>query len=184
VCCFFFVKRLASRFLSARAPKVARVAIANIPIAGRKIGAILSRADVGTPAWKDAGTADVARRIISPRSTSNTSTPSSRLLRPFAQALRRCGTKLAHAQPHMAGASGMKDIELTPARGGVPFACGATWDGKGTNFALFSAHATKVELCLFDQDGKTEQRRVELPEFTNQIWHGYLRDVGPGAVRE
>jgi isoamylase len=76
----------------------------------------------------------------------------------------------------------MSDIELTPARGGVPFACGAIWDGAGTNFALFSANATKVELCLFDADGKTERQRIVLPEFTNQIWHGYVRDAGPGTV--
>jgi isoamylase len=76
----------------------------------------------------------------------------------------------------------MTQVEFTPARGGVPFASGAIWDGKGTNFALFSANATKVELCLFDTEGKTEQQRIVLPEFTNQIWHGYMRDVGPGTV--
>ncbi len=76
----------------------------------------------------------------------------------------------------------MSDVELTPARGGVPFACGAIWDGEGTNFALFSAHASKVELCLFDQAGQVEQRRIELPEYTNQVWHGYLRGVRPGTV--
>ncbi len=59
---------------------------------------------------------------------------------------------------------------------------GATWDGNGTNFALFSAHATKVELCLFDSTGKKEIERIELPEFTDQIWHGYLPDVHPGAA--
>ena len=76
----------------------------------------------------------------------------------------------------------MSDVELTPARGGVPFACGAIWDGEGTNFALFSAHATKVELCLFDRAGQVEERRIELPEYTNQVWHGYLRGVSPGTV--
>lgn len=65
---------------------------------------------------------------------------------------------------------------------GLPFPCGATWDGKGTNFALFSAHASKVELCLFDDKGKKEIARIELPEHTDQIWHGYLPDVGPGTV--
>ncbi|MGE6331627.1 glycogen debranching protein GlgX [Stenotrophomonas sp. NPDC077659] len=63
-------------------------------------------------------------------------------------------------------------------REGRPFPQGATFDGQGTNFALFSAHATKVELCLFD-DGGNEQR-IELPEYTNEIWHGYLPDVKPG----
>jgi glycogen operon protein len=47
---------------------------------------------------------------------------------------------------------------------------------------LFSAHATKVELCLFDADGQTELERIELPEYTDEIWHGYLLDVGPGTV--
>jgi isoamylase len=63
-------------------------------------------------------------------------------------------------------------------REGRPFPRGATFDGQGTNFALFSAHATKVELCLFDEAGNEE--RVELPEYTNEIWHGYLPDVKPG----
>jgi glycogen operon protein len=63
---------------------------------------------------------------------------------------------------------------------GSPFPRGATWDGKGTNFSLFSANATKVEVCLFDQTGGREIARVELPEYTDQIFHGYLPDVGPG----
>ncbi len=67
-------------------------------------------------------------------------------------------------------------------REGLPFPYGATWDGKGTNFALFSAHATKVELCLFDAKGKTEIERIELPEHTDQIWHGYLPEVGPATL--
>jgi isoamylase len=65
---------------------------------------------------------------------------------------------------------------------GLPHPCGATWDGKGTNFAVFSGHATKVELCLFDERGERELERIVLPEYTNQIWHGYLPDVGPAAV--
>ena len=65
---------------------------------------------------------------------------------------------------------------------GMPFPLGATWDGLGVNFALFSAHATKVELCLFDETGKTECERIDLPEFTNEIWHGYLPDARPGTV--
>ena len=63
---------------------------------------------------------------------------------------------------------------------GQPFPKGATWDGKGTNFALFSTNATKVELCLFDRQGKQELERVVLPEYTDEIFHGYLPDVGPG----
>jgi|ERR1700674_2400886 hypothetical protein len=55
---------------------------------------------------------------------------------------------------------------------------GATWDGLGVNFSLFSANATKVELCLFDQNGTQEIQRIELPEYTDEIWHGYLPDGG------
>jgi isoamylase len=65
---------------------------------------------------------------------------------------------------------------------GEPTPLGATWDGLGVNFSLFSANAAKVELCLFDAAGKQETHRVELPEYTDEVWHGYLPDVGPGTV--
>ncbi|WP_131115459.1 glycogen debranching protein GlgX [Lichenihabitans psoromatis] len=65
---------------------------------------------------------------------------------------------------------------------GTPQPLGATWDGEGTNFALFSANATKVELCIFDDDGKEEIARITLPEFTNQIYHGFLPDLKPGTL--
>jgi isoamylase len=65
---------------------------------------------------------------------------------------------------------------------GLPYPRGASWDDKGTNFAVFSAHATKVEMCIFDQKGEQELQRVELPECTDQIWHGCLPEVGPGTV--
>lgn len=65
---------------------------------------------------------------------------------------------------------------------GNPTPLGATWDGSGTNFALFSAHAEKVQLCLFDETGQIEIGRVELPEFTHEVWHGYLPDVRPGQL--
>ncbi len=65
---------------------------------------------------------------------------------------------------------------------GQPFPLGATWDGTGVNFALFSAHATKVELCLFDAAGTQEIERIELPQFTNEVWHGYLPDARPGTL--
>ena len=55
---------------------------------------------------------------------------------------------------------------------------GATWDGQGTNFAIFSENATAVELCLFDSEGY--EQRITLPEVTNHVWHGYLPEVGPG----
>jgi isoamylase len=65
---------------------------------------------------------------------------------------------------------------------GRPFPLGSSWDGLGVNFALFSANATKVELCLFDSDGTTETERIELPEYTDEVWHGYLPDARPGQV--
>jgi glycogen operon protein len=67
-------------------------------------------------------------------------------------------------------------------REGAAFPHGATWDGSGTNFALFSANATKVELCLFDDRGRREIARVPLPEYTHEVWHGYLPDVRPGQL--
>src|SRR4030088_648089 len=75
--------------------------------------------------------------------------------------------------------SNSKDLRI---KEGLPHPCGATWDRKGTNFAIFSAHATKIELCLFDDRGERELNRVALPEYTNQIWHGFLPDIGPGTV--
>ena len=65
---------------------------------------------------------------------------------------------------------------------GLPHPLGATWDGLGVNFALFSANATKVELCLFDGSGLTELDRIELPEYTDEVWHGYLPDARPGTI--
>jgi isoamylase len=64
---------------------------------------------------------------------------------------------------------------------GLPYPCGATWDGSGTNFALFSANATRVELCLFDAPHGREIERITLPEYSNQIFHGRLEGVGPGT---
>jgi glycogen operon protein len=65
---------------------------------------------------------------------------------------------------------------------GLPHPLGATWDGSGVNFALFSANATRVELCLFDPAGRREIERVELPEQTHEVWHGYLPEVRPGQL--
>jgi glycogen operon protein len=60
---------------------------------------------------------------------------------------------------------------------------GATWDGKGTNFALYSENAAKVELCLFDApDATKESSRLILPEHTDLVWHGYLPDILPGQI--
>lgn len=59
---------------------------------------------------------------------------------------------------------------------GKPAPLGASYDGKGVNFALFSAHAERVELCVFDEQGN--ERRVDLPARSGDIWHGWLADVG------
>jgi glycogen operon protein len=64
---------------------------------------------------------------------------------------------------------------------GRPYPLGATWDGGGTNFALFSAHADAVELCLFSAKGR-EVRRLPLPAWTDEVWHGYLPGIGPGQL--
>ncbi len=64
---------------------------------------------------------------------------------------------------------------------GTPYPLGATWDGGGTNFAIFSEHATGVELCLFDSASDShESQRIPLREQTDQVWHAYLPDVRPG----
>jgi isoamylase len=65
---------------------------------------------------------------------------------------------------------------------GAPHPLGATWDGRGTNFAIFSANAEKVELCLFDKHGRRELERLVLPERTEDVWHGYLTHVVPGQL--
>ncbi len=66
---------------------------------------------------------------------------------------------------------------------GQPYPLGATWDGAGVNFALFSENATAVELCLFDSpDAAQESRRVRLTEHTDQVWHAYLPAARPGLL--
>jgi isoamylase len=65
---------------------------------------------------------------------------------------------------------------------GVPYPLGATWDGEGVNFALFSRHAEKVELCLYDEHGKRETQRFPLRERTDSVWHGYLPQARPGQL--
>jgi isoamylase len=66
---------------------------------------------------------------------------------------------------------------------GLPYPLGATWDGLGVNFAVFSANASAVELCLFaNASHRREDARVQLPECTDEIWHGYLPGASPGLV--
>src|SRR5690348_16871648 len=66
---------------------------------------------------------------------------------------------------------------------GEPYPLGATWTGVGVNFALFSAHASKVELCLFDSpDAAKESTCISLREQTDQIWHAFLPDARPNQL--
>src|SRR5437868_5497118 len=66
---------------------------------------------------------------------------------------------------------------------GYPYPLGATWMGNGVNFALFSEHATAVELCLFDDLEATEENiRIPVSEHTDQVWHEFLPDVRPGQL--
>ncbi len=65
---------------------------------------------------------------------------------------------------------------------GQEYPLGSTWDGSGTNFALFSAYAERVDLCLYDETGEREIASITLPEYTHEIWHGYLPDVRPGQL--
>ncbi len=65
---------------------------------------------------------------------------------------------------------------------GNPYPLGATWDGEGVNFALFSEHASKVELCLFAQGGRAESQRIPLAWQTDQVWHCYLPEARPGLL--
>jgi glycogen operon protein len=66
---------------------------------------------------------------------------------------------------------------------GTPYPLGATWDGRGVNVALFSEHATSVELCLFDSpNASAEFRRVPLSEHTDMVWRTYLPNLCPGQL--
>jgi isoamylase len=71
------------------------------------------------------------------------------------------------------------DISIWPGR---PYPLGATWDGEGVNFALFSEHAEKVELCLFDASGRHELARLRLRWQTDLVWHCYLPEARPGQL--
>jgi glycogen operon protein len=65
---------------------------------------------------------------------------------------------------------------------GAPYPLGATWDGEGVNFALFSEHAEKVELCVFDASGRRERQRIDVLERTENVWHCYLPEARPGLL--
>lgn len=66
---------------------------------------------------------------------------------------------------------------------GKPYPLGATWDGEGVNFAIFSENAEKIELCLFDSVRSLKETvRIEMPEYTNGVWHVYLPGIRPGQL--
>ncbi len=65
---------------------------------------------------------------------------------------------------------------------GKPYPLGATWDGVGTNFSIFSENATAVELCLFNEDGTKQTNRISMPEVTGHVWHCYIPRVQPGQL--
>jgi glycogen operon protein len=66
-------------------------------------------------------------------------------------------------------------------RPGTPHPLGATWLGDGTNFAVFSANATRIDVCLYGDDDANPYRTISLPDKTNEIWHGFIEDVHPGT---
>lgn len=76
----------------------------------------------------------------------------------------------------------MDSLTTADLQTGRPWPLGASWDGQGINFAVFSAHAHTLELCLFDDSGTQELRRLTLPGHTGDIWHGYLPEGRPGLV--
>ncbi|WP_437222171.1 glycogen debranching protein GlgX [Planctomicrobium sp. SH661] len=87
---------------------------------------------------------------------------------------------LSPRQPAWALASGSDAVRIWP---GKPYPLGATWDGKGVNFAVYSEHATRIELCLFHSvEDQTETVRIPLEERTHQVWHAYLPDALPGQL--
>jgi isoamylase len=71
---------------------------------------------------------------------------------------------------------------ITAAWPGESYPRGATWDGEGVSFALFSEHAERVELCIFDATGRREVQRIEIKERTDQVWHCYLPEARPGML--
>ena len=81
----------------------------------------------------------------------------------------------------MSTSSDSKPAGRTSVWPGQPYPLGATWDGEGVNFALFSENAERVELCLFDRTGKVETR-IPMPERTDLVWHCYLPEARPGLL--
>ncbi len=89
------------------------------------------------------------------------------------------------AASRASGSAGHKPAAKKPVSAvwpGQSYPRGATWDGEGVNFSLFSANAEKVELCIFDPAGRRELQRVEFREHTDQAWHAYLPEARPGLI--
>jgi len=93
----------------------------------------------------------------------------------------RRGSPAEHSV-HTTDRAGSVEARLTAVWPGRPYPRGATWDGEGVNFSFFSAHATRVELCLFDATGRREVQRIEQRERTDLIWHCYLPEARPGLL--
>src|SRR5688572_12259537 len=83
---------------------------------------------------------------------------------------------------HIDEAKPLSTPMITTVWPGNPYPRGATFDGEGVNFSLFSAHATKVELCIFDPSGRHERQRIDVKERTDEIWHCYLPEARPGLL--
>jgi hypothetical protein len=81
----------------------------------------------------------------------------------------------------LAGKPGRRGEFLMRISEGRPYPLGATADAVGTNFAVFSAHATRIDVCVFDAQGGREIERLELPEYTDEIFHGHVAEIGPGT---
>jgi len=79
-------------------------------------------------------------------------------------------------------AANRRTLNTTKLLPGKPAPFGSTLDAAGVNFAVFSAHAQKIELCLFDDTGTVEIAQLELPGRTNDVWHGYLPNALPGQL--
>ncbi|HEY6483299.1 MAG TPA: glycogen debranching protein GlgX [Steroidobacteraceae bacterium] len=86
------------------------------------------------------------------------------------------------ASPSARSAAQVPERPIRAVWPGQPYPRGATWDGEGVNFSLFSAHADKVELCIFDATGRHEVQRLTLRERTDEVWHTYLPEARPGLL--
>ena len=90
------------------------------------------------------------------------------------------GQPVQQTAPDNAGSPGHRPTPIWPGR---PYPLGATWDGAGVNFALFSQNAIAVDLCLFDgPEGNREFERIRMPEYTDHVWHAYLPSIRPGQL--